>query len=250
MKSLAQRAASRLRRSLGGRDYDRFKGSYPDYDSALAAVGRERLAGYNHAAVAPVSYELMCRTELWDYPVLFWLERVLPDTNRIIDAGGHMGTKFRAFSSRLIFPESLDWAVCDLPEIVKQGRAQAEADGLSGISFHAGPEEIPPASVLLASGLFQYLDEDPGPYLKRFVSQPVHAVINKVATRDAEEVVTLEQFPGAEIPYRIRNRQVFERSLTDAGYTIIDQWEIASLSHTHPAFGKSTSRGYYCRLGS
>lgn len=250
MQRLAQKTVSRLRRLLGRRDYGRFKGSYPDYASALAAVGRDRLAGYGHAAVVPVAFELMCRTELWDYPVLFWLDRVLPDTDRIIDAGGHMGTKFRAFSSRLDFPAGLDWAVCDLPDMVRQGRARAAADGLSGISFHSAPEETPPASALLASGLFQYLDDDPGHYLKRFMTRPVHVIINKVATRDAEERVTLEQFPNAEIPYRIRNRKAFEDSLCEAGYTIVDQWEIAPLSHTHPAFGTSTSRGYYCRLGS
>ena len=67
----------------------------------MASVRRGTLAGYDHDAVVPVCFEAMCNVLPWDYPVLFWLQRLAPEITCLIDAGGHMGTKYRAFHGHL-----------------------------------------------------------------------------------------------------------------------------------------------------
>ena len=59
---------------------------------------------------------------LHDYPVLFWLERLLLSTHRVVDLGGSVGVSYYSFSKRLAMPPGLEWLVLELPEVVVQGR--------------------------------------------------------------------------------------------------------------------------------
>lgn len=225
-----------------------FRGAFASHGEALAAVPKTALAGYDHDEVADVAFELMCQLRVWDYPILFWLERLLPAQQNLIDAGGHMGTKFRAFRHHLTLPADFDWAIYDVPAIVRAGRARAARDGLTGMSFHDSLEHTPPSDVLLCSGLLQYLDIPFSTFLQRLPRKPRHLLLNKVATHEKPSVFTLEAFPTGEVPYQIRNEAEFVASLSAAGYRIVDGWDIPSLSHASKAFGVSTSRGYYATL--
>lgn len=223
----------------------RFRGRFATHAEALGAVRQGALAGYDNDAVADVSYEAMCRVELWDYPVLWWLGQLVGDAPGLLDAGGHMGPKFRAFGPRLPLPEGFDWAVYDVPAIVRAGRARAMREGLCGISFHDRLEAVPPLPIVLGSGLLQYLDLTFADFMAALPVRPRHLILNKVATREGPTVVTLEQFPGAEVPYIVRDHGAFVASLAAMGYAIRDSWTIAQLSLKHATFGQSTSRGYY-----
>lgn len=99
----------------------RFRGAYLSYQEAFSAVPAEKLAGYDHTSLADVRFDAMCKIAAWDYPVLFWLQRLLPRAARVLDAGGHMGTKFRAFQNNLALGPPLEWIVCDVPAIVAAG---------------------------------------------------------------------------------------------------------------------------------
>lgn len=226
----------------------RFRGRFPSHAAALGAVRPKNLAGYDHAEVAEIAFQQMCEVTLWDYPVLFWLQRLLPCGGVLLDAAGHMGTKYRAFRDLLDLPHGFDWAVYDVPAIVKAGRERASADGLATLSFHDTLERVPAAEIMLGSGLLQYLDQPLSTFMRRLPQLPRHLVLNKVALREGDTVVTLEQFPGAEIPYVVLGRVSFEAELDELGYEIVDQWEIDALCYRHRAFGQSISRGYYARL--
>jgi len=233
--------------------YLRFRGAYESYDDALKAIPQHRLAGYNHDSVAKLNFKLMSQIALWDYPVLFWLQRLLPNAKSILDAGGHMGTKFRAFQNHIPLGPPSSWIVYDLPTIVKQGKRRAEDDGLEGIEFTSDLSTIKRCDILLASGLLQYLDQPFTDILQQLPELPRHIIINKLAVRDGETLVTLEDFGHAFVPYQIRSRQPFFSTLEALGYHPVDEWEIPSLSHvipTHPEFGASKSIGCYLTLGS
>jgi len=245
------RVGGALKRRLGGQaDEPHYRGAFATYAEALAAVRPDKLAGYDNEELAEISFDRMCQIALWDYPVLFWLDRLLPETQRLVDAGGHMGTKFRAFRSHLRLPATFDWAVYDVPAIIRAGRARAERDGLSGISFYERLEDTPPADLLLASGLMQYLDIPFEQFLARLPTPPKHIIFNKVATREGPTIVTLESFGVAEVPYQVRDRAAFIATLDSLGYNVEDSWTIPSLSRAHATFGKSTSRGFYMRKRS
>lgn len=224
----------------------RFTGAFPDRTAALASLPLVLRAGYDDENVAEVSFDKMCEVASWDYPVLFWLRESLRPGLRVVDAGGHMGTKYIAFQNLLNLSDT-SWTVHDLPGIIRAAR-QAQAQGrLPGeIAFEDTDAPAPPADLLLASGLLQYLDTPVATFLAQTAAPRV--ILNKVALRDGPTVVTLETIGAARVPYQIRNRSDFEQELAQSGYKIRDQWEIPTLRHsiaTHPHLGASQSRGYF-----
>jgi putative methyltransferase (TIGR04325 family) len=248
MKHLIYSVLKELKRMLSPH---KFRGAYATREEAIAAVRPGMLVGYDNDAVVNVSLETMSKVALLDYPVLYWLKRLGPIC--VLDAGGHVGTKFRAFKNHLDLDNNIIWVVYDVPAVVRAGRSLAASENLHRLSFIDDLAEAPNADVLLASGLLQYLDIPFTELLGRLPVLPRHLVINKVATREGETVVTLENFGCAEVPYQIRNREEFETSLRSLNYEIVDEWIIPSFSHTiphHSQLGASTSRGYYARLHS
>ena len=222
-------------------------GAYRDPTAALAAVPPGRLAGYDNDEISEVAFEAMCAVALWDYPVILWLDRLRRPGLRLVDAGGHMGTKYLAFA-RLLAVDEIDWTVYDLPAIVAAARARQAAGRLpAALRFESAPGAVGPVDLLLASGLLQYLDIPLAELIARLPNRPEHIVLNKVATREGPSVTTLERIGAARVPYQIRNRADFEAEIAEIGYAVRDQWQIAALSRviaTHPGLGASTSRGY------
>lgn len=228
-----------------------FVGAYPDRDTAIAHVPAGMPDSYDHDEIAPVNFALMCETQVWDYPILFWLDRLALPSRTILDAGGHFGTKFIAFRDRIEL-DPLNWTVYDVPAIVRAAR-RLQADGVvpERIGFVDALTPALAPDILLASGLLQYLDIGFPDLVARLARPPRHILLNKVATTEGPTVVTLERIGTGRVPYTIRNRADFERSLAAMGYEIRDSWHIPSLARTiatHPELGASTSRGYVLEL--
>lgn len=229
----------------------KFRGAFPSHEAALAAVRPGRLAGYDHDAIADDAFDLMCRIDLRDWPVLYWLRRLEGETKCLLDVGGHQGTKFRAFQNHLEFGRGLKWVVYDVPAVVRAGRARTARDGLTGLSFIDNLAAAPEADVVLASGVLQYLNVPFDKLLQQLPVLPRYLVLNKVATRRGPTVVTLENFGRAEVPYHIRDYAQFVSTLEALGYDLLDEWQIPELSHvipTHAHLGASTSVGWCARL--
>ncbi len=230
----------------------RFTGAYASYEAALAAARRQSLAGYDHDEIATVAFTKMCQLAPWDYPVLFWISSLLPDINGLVDAGGHMGTKYRAFQPLLPLSTSFRWTVYDLPAIVRAGRSLAEKEGLAHLHFVDRIEEAGEMPLFLGSGLMQYLDMPLSRLLMTMPSLPRHLILNKVALRKGGSLVTLERIGRSYVPYHMRNEAEFIGDVTRLGYKQVDRWSIPSLSHaidTHPEMGRSESAGFYFQLG-
>jgi putative methyltransferase (TIGR04325 family) len=230
----------------------RFTGAYGSYEAAFDAAKAMPMAGYDHEEITSVGFSKMCQVLPWDYPVLFWMRSLLQEVDGVIDAGGHMGTKYRAFRPLLPFGESFRWVVYDLPSFIRVGRRLAERDGLTGLSFVDRIEDAGGIPLFLGSGLMQYLDVPLSSLLQRLPALPRHLILNKVALRKNGTVVTLERISGAYVPYQMRDEATFLSDVTQLGYTQVDRWAIPSLSHlidTHPELGRSESAGFYFRLG-
>lgn len=230
----------------------RFTGAYPSYDAAMAAARRRSMAGYDHDEIASVSFAKMCEVAPWDYPVLFWIRSLLKEIDGLVDAGGHMGTKYRAFGPLLPLDDSFRWTVYDLPAIVRAGQALAAKQGVAGLHFVDRIEDAGATPLFLGSGLMQYLDMPLSGLLQQMPSLPPHLVLNKVALRKGDPIVTLERIGGSYVPYQMRNEGDFLSDIARLGYKQVDRWSIPSLAHlidTHPELGRSESAGFYFRLG-
>jgi putative methyltransferase (TIGR04325 family) len=225
----------------------RFSGAFPDRETALASLKGHAEKGYDDEGIADISFTDMCRVAPWDYPVLFWLDRLKGKKLSLIDAGGHLGTKYIAFGTRLDL-NVINWTVYDLPGIVKAARAkQAKGELPKDIAFCDDLKQAGACDMFLASGLLQYLDQPLAALIGDLPEKPAHILLNKVAMRDGPARVTLERIGPNFVPYQIRDRHAFEAEIAETGYRIIDQWDIPGLAHrieTHPWLGASTSRGY------
>jgi putative methyltransferase (TIGR04325 family) len=225
-------------------------GAFADHAAAVASVPARQIATYDHMDVADVNFRVMCAVRVWDYPVMFWLDRLHVPGMQILDAGGHFGTKYIAFGGHLPLHQVV-WTVYDLPEIVRAARlAQNRGEVPKAVGFTDELAGVAPPDVLLASGLLQYLDVPFDEFVARLPNRPRHIVLNKVATRDGPSVTTLERIGPARVPYQIRCRSAFEAQIQGMGYRIADSWDIPSLGHvidTHPELGRSVSRGYVLR---
>ncbi|WP_312364332.1 methyltransferase, TIGR04325 family [Ensifer sp.] len=229
----------------------RFTGAYGSFEDAITAARSNGLAGYDHDEIAAVAFDKMCQVAPWDYPVLFWMRQVIDEIDGLVDAGGHMGTKYRAFRDLLALENSFRWVVYDLPAIVNAGRKRAEQDRLDSLHFVDRIADAGPVPLFLGSGLLQYLDVQLSDLLGRMPALPRHLLLNKVALRKGSPVVTLERIGKAIVPYQMRNEEALLRDIQRLGYRLVDRWSIPSLSHvieTHPELGPSESAGFYFRL--
>lgn len=229
-------------------------GTYPDFGSAMAAIPSWAVAGYNNEEAVEVGLEKMCKVIDWDYPVMFWLERELAARGdrwtHLLDAGGHVGTKYRAFS-RLMNLSKVKWEVYELPPMVKAGAEMAKRDGLQEkLSFSSDVAKTGKADILLCSGLLQYLDEPFPKFVSRLPARPDVIIMNKVALRDGKTIFSLQRGGPAYLPYQIRERGEFMHDLDTLGYEVVDAWQIQYLTHTiasHPEVGCSESWGFMLR---
>ncbi len=227
----------------------RFSGAFPSREAALASLPTSDRAAYDQDDVADVAYSVMCQVAPWDYPVLYWLSRITTEAGRLslLDAGGHLGTKYTAFAAHLQM-EQFDWHVWDLPAILRQARNWQEAGKLPAeIRFDDSPADAGPVDVLLASGLMQYIDKPLGDLVADMAAPPKWIVLNKVAVRPGDAIVTLEKIGPAKVPYQIRSEAEWAAEMSSLDYAIADAWDIPGLGHripTHPWLGESRSRGY------
>lgn len=225
----------------------RFSGAHASRAAALAAIPAALRDGYDDESLAAVSFPQMCQRAVYDYPLIYWLGRLLPEVRSVVDAGGHLGTKYIAFSEVLDL-SALDWTVQDLPGIVAAARKrQAAGDLPAALRFVSEAGALPAADLLLASGLLQYLDRPLGALIAELPAPPKYILLNKVALRDGPAVFTVERIGHGRVPYQIRSRADWQAELDALGYVQRDSWEIGELSHeipTHPWLGRSESRGY------
>jgi putative methyltransferase (TIGR04325 family) len=243
--------ATRLRAVVDREPY--FSGAFPTLDLAIESLPDEAKSGYDSDEMPEVALDMMLGMLAWDYPVTFWLDRLQRQEGRLslLDAGGHVGTKHNAFGPYVDLTK-VDWTVWDLPTLLRAGR-KAQADGLvsKDISFAETPADAGEVDLLLASGLMQYLDISFTQLVDRMTVRPRWVLLNKVATRPSDDLVTLQLIGKKRVPYQMRHKGRFEDELRAAGYEIRDTWSIPCLAHrigTHPWLGESESRGYFLEL--
>ena len=106
-----------------------FRGLYPDFASAAADIPKARLQGHDHDVSALRLAHDISNIYPFDYPILFWLQQLLPECKLLFDLGGNIGISYFAYQKYLSYPQQLVWQVCDLPAVAKRGEAIAAEPG-------------------------------------------------------------------------------------------------------------------------
>lgn len=239
------------------RTYGAYRGIYKSFEEAKADAPQDGKLGYDHAEMADQYEQDFYRYKdligTFDYPVLFWLHKLLGPNARVFDFGGNVGNRFYAYRSRLDFPPGMQWLVCELPEIVKVGRKIAAREPSDGLAFTEDFASGDGADILLASGSVQYLGASFADQLAGLSRRPRHLVINRTPLCDGASFVTLQNGGPVFYPSHVMNREAFLNGLVALGYELLDTWKDMSEPVAvpfHPEFASLSFHGLVFRSPS
>jgi putative methyltransferase (TIGR04325 family) len=201
------------------------RGVFPTFREAEGAAARVGPLGYNdHLVFAPEIRGDPTDMRKRDYPVLFWLSKVLAENSKILNLGGSAGMEYFTYRQFLVFPRHVVWMVCELPHAVEFGRNLAESVTAPELTFTTRIEEGAGADIFLCCGALQYIEKDLATCLAQMRPSPARVLINRVPIYEGETFFTLQSSFGSVVPYRIQSRQQLVSSMTDLGYQLVDCW--------------------------
>jgi len=223
-----------------------FSGIYPDFKSALRAIPSDRLVGYDNAPSSRrVAHDLFHVFPM-DYPILFWLNRLLPDSRLLFDWGGNIGLSYFAFRKHLRYPASMTWLVSDVPAVVAEGVDTAKKYSSPGLCFTTSLERLGEADILLAAGVLHFI-ESPFEILRAQKALPPYILFNKLPVYAQPSAVTLQNMGTALIPNHLFNETELVANLNDLGYRMVDEWNTDLACHIpfFPEHSIAAYKGYF-----
>jgi putative methyltransferase (TIGR04325 family) len=227
-----------------------FSGVYPSFAAANAAIPADRNNSYDNPASATfLGYKSSIRSS--DYPVLFWLEKLLPQNPRVFDFGGYLGISYYSYQKLLEYPAKLQWTIYDVPAVAAAGEKLAEEkDARRQLTFTTALERAQEFPLFLSFGSLQFPESTFAEIFREFSTLPSHVLINKLPFTDLETFYTLHNMGPALSPYRIANQNEFLQSAYDLGYELVDSWdnpEFGCYIPFHPDHSVRAFSGLYLR---
>lgn len=197
----------------------------------------------------PLDHHYLDRLRVTDYPVLYWLSRLLPEIGcRLFDLGGNMGTSYYAYRPYLDYPADMRWLVHDMPTVLAAGRDWAlEHDPEHQLAFTDSPDDADGCELLISSGTLQYLDYTLAELLQRIHRPPLHVLVNRVPMHPSHGYFTLQKFGIGICPYRVAAVSDFIASMEGLGYSMIDHWKSQRSLHVpfEPSCAIDSYHGFY-----
>lgn len=224
---LLAKPAYRLLFARGTLPTNSYYGLYASFAEALAAAPKSLPTGFDLPRAANLYRERLDSVLMSDYPVIFWLSRLLMAGQRkLFDLGGHIGISYYGFQRYLDYPADLQWQVYDVPEVVAAGRAWASQHDAPGrLCFTRSREDADGCDVLLASGVLQYLSFTLAEMLLALDARPRHLLINVTPLHPKRSFFTLQRIGFSVCPYRVAAIDEFVAGIQALGYGLVDRWE-------------------------
>ncbi len=235
--------------SANGTHVRLFRGVFSDFDAARRAIPAGRIESYDNEPSAQRMIGEWLNIDASDYPVMFWLAKVLPSARLVFDWGGNVGLKYFAYRRYLEYAPDLTWLVNDVPAVVALGEQVAQNEGASALRFTTALDALPDADVLLASGALQFID-DPLARLAAARALPRHLIVSKIPAYTAAGAVTLHNMGTALCPYHLFNRSAFVAAFERLGFELADEWTSPNVGCEipfHPARSIAAYTGFYFR---
>jgi putative methyltransferase (TIGR04325 family) len=220
-----------------------FNGIYPDFPSALRDIPANRLQGFDNRASALLLAHERFRICPFDYPIMFWLQKLLPECKLLFDLGGNVGTSYFGYRKYMQYPSTLTWLISEVPAVAALGVQIAREESATNLCFTTSLDELPRADILLAAGSLHFI-EKPFELLRSAAALPPHVLLNKVPLRDLPAAVTLHNMGSAMCPYHLFNRTQFLTNFQALGYELVAEWETPDLSARIPLFREHSIRAY------
>jgi putative methyltransferase (TIGR04325 family) len=261
-RSLAERTVGpHVAETITGRVYQRgFFGAREWRNLALGVFSSfDEAAAYCRSHHAVPHYELYVDHRQWlqrqmalrahDYPVLYWLMRLVSSAPSVVDVGGSVGVSYYAFSRFLPNADQYRWQVLELADVVKTGREIAEQHACRSLSFTERWEDLTAADVLLCAGAAQFLPVDLSDHLQSLSERerPRNVIVNRVPIHATRSYVTLHNTGASITPCKVYARDQFVGAFAALGLSLIDEWicpENELVIPYHPELTVPTFRGF------
>jgi len=221
-----------------------YRGVFGSFEEARRSAPAKGRVGYDHTELARLYDSRLDRAFPSDYPLLFWLQQLVPQVSSVFDWGGHIGVSYYAYARYLKLPPQLRWIVADVPAIVEEGRALAASRGAVGLSFTSEFADCDGVDVFLANGSLQYVETPLAESLGRLKRRPPHLFVNKLPADGGASFVTLENTVHSFNPYRVFNRDAFVASISELGYKLVDTWETPDVTFSLPLHRERSLKAY------
>lgn len=206
-------------------------GVYQSFQEALAAIPEGKTVGWNNPEPAAMFRTSFDQINPRDYPVLFWMKSLWSGKVTVFDYGGHVGAKRYAFERYLGFDADKHWIVCDVPEVITEGRKIVEQRNPLNLSFTTDFQKAGDCALCLCLGVLQFIEEPFAEQLRRLDRLPPHIIANGVPLHSRLSYVTLVNNDGRGFcPYRVFQRDEFIEPIEALGYRLVDQWANAEKS--------------------
>jgi putative methyltransferase (TIGR04325 family) len=186
-----------------------------------------------------------------DYPVLFHLERILPEASTLFDLGGNVGNLFYCYSKYISFPDQLVWTVHDLAPTLQLGRQFALERGEPRLRFTDDLAVFAEHQVLLVSGALHYLEPSLPDLLRTYSGRPAHVIVNRAVVTTVKSVVTVQDSRDSLFACKTVCRRELVAGMGELGYDLVDSWSIPELSlHIpfYPEYSVAEYTGLYFRM--
>jgi putative methyltransferase (TIGR04325 family) len=222
-----------LRRFFSGSGPWDLWGDFSSQESALNFI-KGKPNSYDDSDIAGINVDAFCRVSNFDYPVIFWLSRIIQSSTGMTDFGGHIGVKYYAYRDYLQIPNDFSWNVVDVAAVRKKGEIVSIERQASTLRFFPSVKNVPEAEILMCSGSLQYCPESIEEIVTQLPSQPEWIIINKLSVVSTREFVALENFGSSWIPFRIHQQESFTERVRALGYELVDSWEIPNRLYDVP----------------
>jgi len=229
-----------------------FRGVYRTFAEAEADLPTDAPIGYDQPGTGELYRELFQTLREWEYPVLYWLSRLLPETRSVFDFGGHIGILYYGFSRYLDFPDDFRWTVHDVPEVLRRGREIAEARRARHLSFASDLSPVDGHDLLLISGSQQYVENLLLDDVESVAHPPRRLIVNMLPLHDEMEFVTVSSMDMAFCPYKVFRSDRFLSELDRCGWVVRDRWLNPGKSCDvtfHPETHATKYHGFFCERG-
>ncbi len=204
-------------------------GVFRTFEEAIAAAPSS--AGFNQARSASDFVDRLDRVFAYDYPVLFWLQRIFRESTslRLLDIGGNIGVHYFAYGKYIDFPSQLKWRVAEVEEVAKSGRVRAQKMGDANLEFTTSFEDLdtPATDIIHSAGALHYIGR---PFLwdviARAKSKPRDIILNKLPLYQGADFVSLQNIGAGFSPLHVWNRPTFIARFEQLGYQLVDDWSV------------------------
>ena len=204
-----------------------YYGVYQSYAQAREHAPKNLPTTYDTDAATRMYRDQIERLRVSDYPLLYWVTRLLgAGERRVFDLGGHIGISYYGFGRYIDYPVGLHWQVHDVPAVVAAGRDWAEKhDRQRHLEFTDTREDADGQQVLIATGVLQYLEYTLPELLQQLKDPPQHVLVNLTPMHPSQGYFTLQNIGFAICPYRVMAVPEFVAGMQALGYAAIDRWE-------------------------